>query len=68
MSKFTSSRPQRPLADAVIARRLLEARGWRLICVSEHEWVRLKGMAEKVALLEGKLKLVKSAQPSKISS
>lgn len=63
VSKYTASRPVRPLADAVIARKLLQARGWRLLCVSEHEWVRLKSLNEKVAVLEEKLEHAKSLEP-----
>ena len=65
ISKFTVSRPQQPLADAVITRRLLNARGWKLICISEHEWIRLKDLDEKIALLQGKLETAKMIEPSK---
>lgn len=58
VSKFTVSRPQQPLADAVITRRLLNARGWKLICISEHEWIRLKDLNEKIALIQAKLEEV----------
>ena len=54
-SKYTISKPRRPLADAQISRRLLNARGWTLICISEHEWARLADFEVKVAYLEGKL-------------
>ena len=64
-SKYTASRPPRPLADAMISRRLLQARGWRLICLSEHEWVRLRDLNEKVALVEAKLEQAKALQPPK---
>lgn len=63
MSKYTSSRPQLPLADAMITRRLLEARGWNVICVSEHELVRLKNLKEKLALLTEKLSAAKDRPP-----
>ena len=63
VSKYTTSRPQLPLADAMITRRLLEARGWKLICVSEHEWVRLKNLKEKQAVLTEKLNASKDMPP-----
>lgn len=55
VSKYTSSRPRRLLADAMVTRRLLEARRWRVICVAEHRWVRLKAFEDKVAFLEEQL-------------
>lgn len=64
VSKYTSSRPQRPLADAVVTRRLLEARQWKLICISEHDWVRRRKFEEKIAFLEEKIMEVVSAPPA----
>jgi hypothetical protein len=64
VSKYTSSRPQLPLADAMITRRLLEARGWNVICISEHEWVRMKNLTEKLVLLTEKLDAARDKPPT----
>ena len=53
------------MADAMISRRLLQARGWKVVTVSEHEWVRLKNVNDKTALIEARVDKVKSLEPAK---
>ena len=62
VSKYTTSKPRRCLADAWIARRLLNARGWTLICVAEHEWLRMRNFEEKVEFVEGKINEILNPQ------
>lgn len=62
VSKYTVSKPRRPLADCWISRRLLHARGWTLICISEHEWTRLRDFDVKLAFIEGKIKEITQSQ------
>lgn len=64
VSKFTTSRPKRPLADAMVTRKLLTARGWKLICLPEHGWVRLRTFDEKLAFLEQEIEQTVSEPPS----
>ena len=40
----------------MIARRLLKARGWQIICLAEHEWGRLRSFQDKLGHLEDKLR------------
>ena len=64
VSKYTSSRPLRPLADAWVTRKLLQARGWKLICISEHDWVRMRHFRDKLAFLDEQIKAALAAPPA----
>lgn len=34
----TTTHPRRPLGNAILRRRLLEARGWKVVGITTHEW------------------------------
>lgn len=48
----------------MVTRKLLEARGWKLICLPEHGWVRLRTFEEKLAFLEHEIESVISEPPA----
>ncbi|KAK9803158.1 hypothetical protein WJX72_005700 [[Myrmecia] bisecta] len=53
--RFSTNKPFRPLADAVVAKRLLAAQGWTIISLATHEWKRSWTQAQKAAYLQQRL-------------